>query len=86
MSDMALFHMIRVANHVSIAARVNWYPWSNHPERVAVGWEAIPHDGGASTYCYLVPDVMSLTPKVNVHLGQMGDPNMDPIISTIEVT
>jgi len=81
-----LFHMLRVANHVSINAKVNWYPWSNHPDKVAVGWEAIPHEGGPSIFCYLIPDLMAMTPKMNVYLGTAGDPALDPIVTSIEVT
>jgi hypothetical protein len=80
-----LFHMIRVSNHVSIEAGVNWYPWANKPSRVALGWEAEPHDGSATLFCYLMPDLWSKTPRVHVHIGTTGDPEIDPIVAALEV-
>ena len=84
--DMALFHMIRVSNHVSINAHINWFPWSNHPDRVAIGWKGEPHDGGPPVYCYLIPDLDEAIPIVNLYIGRAGDPNIDPCVSMWEVT
>lgn len=87
MSDApVLYYMLRISSHVSIDAGVNWYPWTDHPARVAAGWEAVPHRGGPTIYCYLVPDLMSPTPKCHVHMGEHGDPDRDPVVSTIEVS
>ena len=85
--DMALFHMIRVSNHVSIEAGVNWFPWSNHPSRVAIGWKAEHHDTSIPPmYCYLIPDLEADTPMVNVYIGIHGDPDLDPLLMVLEVT
>lgn len=80
-----LLHMLRVGNHVAKQAGINWFPWTNHPERVAIGWEGEPHDNGPHVYCYLIPDTGSETPKVHVYLGIYGDPQFDERVFTLEV-
>lgn len=84
--DMALFHMIRVASHASRLAGINWFPWSNHPERNVIGWKGEPHDGSPPIYCYMVPDMEATSPSMLVYMGDAGDPALDALITSIEVT
>lgn len=78
-----LLHMLRVGNHVAKLAGINWFPWTNHPERSAIGWEGEPHDGGPHTFCYLIPDTDSSLPTLRVYIGPHGDPDLDDLVATL---
>jgi hypothetical protein len=78
-----LLHMLRVGNHVAKAAEINWFPWTNHPERSAIGWEGEPHGGGPHVFYYLIPDTEAPVPALRVYIGPHGDPDLDELVATL---
>jgi hypothetical protein len=61
-----LYHAVRVSSHVSLDAGVNYFPWTEKPERNMLGWRAVSHFGEPDRIIALRPDLDAPVPTVEV--------------------
>lgn len=75
-------HLLGVASHAAVPARINWFPWTDE-ERGVIGWRGQVYDSDEQLFMYLSPALDARVPMMALFVGAWGDPKRDRMVALI---